>query len=204
MSIDCQSRVTDGLVGVAANGRSVHVAWSDTARPQCYADEIRVRTSLDRGSAWSPARSITTRDTYGWPELDARGKTVIATVQTTSGGLIVSRSEKNGRNWREKHIKAPAGHLLSAADVSLLPGRKVVLTYVKERMRQNKLRSTRLVSRRSTDGGRTWKPPKPVTKDARLLRMAPNVVAVGSRVTIVVQSGQLDGSPRHIFASRLR
>jgi hypothetical protein len=204
MSIDCQGRLTDGLVGIAANGRSVHVAWSDTARPQCYADEIRVRTSLDRGDAWSPARSITTRDTFGWPELDARGKTVIATIQSTNGSLIVSRSEKNGRNWREKVLQPPKGHIFSAADVSLLPQRKVVLSYVKERMEKDKLRSTRLISRRSADDGLTWKPPQPVTREAPLLRMAPNIVANDSRVTVVVQSGQLDGTPRHIYASRQR
>lgn len=204
MSIDCQGQVTDGLVGIAANGKSVHVAWSDTARPQCFADDVRVRTSLDRGGSWSPARTITTRDTFGWPELDARGKTVIATVQTTSGSLIVSRSEKNGRNWREKVLQPPAGHIFSAADVTILPGRKVILGYVKERIRNGTLVSTRVVTRRSPDDGNSWNRPKPVTADADLLRMAPNVVANGSRVTVVVQSGQLDGSPRHIYASRLR
>ena len=204
MSIDCQSRLTDGLVGLAANGKSVHVAWSDIARPECFADEIRVRTSLDRGSSWSPARSITTRNTFGWPELDARGKTVIATIGATNGALVISRSEKNGRNWREKVLAPPKSHIFSAADVSILPGGKVVLGYVKERLRKGKLVSTRLVTRRSPDGGVSWNPPKPVTQDARLLRMAPNVVANGSRVTVVVQSGQLDGSPRHIYASRLR
>ena len=204
MSIDCQSRVTDGLVGLAANGKSVHVAWSDTARPECFADDVRVRTSLDRGTSWSPARSITTRNTFGWPELDARGKTVVATVQMTNGGLLVSRSEKNGRNWREKVLSPPKGQLFSAADVTLLPKGKAVLTYVKEQLKNGRLRSTRLVTRRSQDDGRSWNPPKPVTKDANLLRMAPNVVANGSRVTVVVQSGQLDGSPRNIYASRLR
>jgi hypothetical protein len=204
MSIDCQTRTTDGLVGLAANGKSVHVAWSDNARPECFADEIRVRTSLDRGNSWSPARSITTRNTFGWPELDARGKTVVATVQATNGALIISRSERNGRNWREKVLAPPKGSIFSAADVAILPGRKAILTYVNERLKNGKLVSTRLVTRRSADDGKSWNRPKPVTQHARLLRMAPNVVANGRRVTVVVQSGQLDGSPRHIFASRLR
>lgn len=204
MSIDCQSRVTDGLVGLAANAKSVHVAWSDTARPACYADDLRVRTSLDRGGSWSPARSITTRDTFGWPELDARGKTVVATAQTINGGLVVSRSEKNGRNWREKVLAPPKGHIFSAADVTLLPKQKAILTYVKERLTNGKLRSTRLVTRSSPDDGKSWNQPKPVTQEAKLLRMAPNVVSNGSRVTVVVQSGQLDGSPRNIYASRRR
>ena len=204
MSIDCRDQLTDGLVGIAANDQSVHVAWSDAGSRQCYANDIKVRTSLDRGASWSPARTITERDSFGWPELDARGKTVIATVQSTNGALIVSRSVKNGRNWREKTLAPPAGHIFSAADVTLLPNRKVMLAYVKERLRNGKLVSTRLLSRRSADDGASWNQPKAVTKDAKLLRMAPNIVNDDNRVTIVVQSGQLDGTPRHVFASRLR
>jgi hypothetical protein len=204
LSIDCKDQLTDGLVGIAANDKSIHVAWSDTGSRRCYADDIKVRTSLDRGGAWSPARTITERDSFGWPELDARGKTVMATVQSTTGSLIVSRSAKNGRNWRDKTIMPPAGNVFSAADVTLLPKRRVVLAYVKERLKGGKLTSTRLISRRSSDDGQSWNRPKAVTKEAKLLRMAPNIVNDQGRVTIVVQSGQLDGTPRHIFASRLR
>jgi hypothetical protein len=204
LSIDCRTRVTDGLVGLAANDKSIHVAWSAAPKRQCYASAIRVRTSLDRGQAWSPARTITERDSFGWPELDARGKTVVATVQATGGGLIVARSAKNGRNWRESVLKPSPGHSLSAADVALLPRGKAMITYVKERLRNGKLVGTRLVSRRSPDDGTSWNTAKAVTTDAKLLRMAPNVVAVGGRVALVVQSGQLDGKPRHIYASRLR
>ncbi len=59
---------------------------------------------------------------------------------------------------------------------TLLPGKKAVLAYVKERLKNGKLVSTRLVSRRSADDGASWNQPKPVTKEARLLRMAPNLV----------------------------
>jgi hypothetical protein len=204
LSIDCNAEVTDGLVGIAANDRSVHVAWSDAGKRQCYADDIKVRTSLDRGGKWSPARSITTRDSFGWPELAARGKTVVATVQSISGSIIVSRSEHNGRKWREKVFAPPAGHIFSAADVTLLPKRRVVLAYVKERLRNGKLVSTRLITRRSPNDGASWNRPKPVTDEAKRLRMAPNVVNSKSRVTLLLQSGDLDGKPRHIFASRLR
>lgn len=204
VSIDCRDTLTDGLVGIAANDKSLHVAWSDAGRRQCIADDIKVRTSLDRGASWSPARTITERDTFGWPELDARGKTVVATVQATGGSIIISRSERNGRNWREQTFKPPAGFIFSAADVALLPNKKALVAYVKERLKKGKLISTRLVSRRSPDDGVTWSKPKPVTQEAKRLRMAPNLVNNESRLTLVVQSGQLDGKPRHIYASRLR
>lgn len=204
LSIDCNREVTDGLVGIAANDRSVHLAWSNAGKRQCYANDIKVRTSLDRGGSWSRARTITARDSFGWPELDARGKTVIATLQSTNGSIIVSRSEQNGRNWREKVFAPPAGHIFSAADVTLLPKKRVMLAYVKERLKKGRLHSTRLITRRSPDDGARWNPPKPVTDEARRLRMAPNVVNDRSRVMVLVQSGDLDGKPRHIFASRLR
>ena len=43
-----------------------------------------------------------------------------------------------------------------------------------------------------------------MTREGRLLRMAPNLAAHEDRVSLVVQSGQLDGRPRNIYASRLR
>ena len=204
LSIDCRKTLTDGLVGLAANDRSLHVAWSHAPKRSCYARAIKVRTSLDRGGSWSPRRTITERRSYGWPELDARGKTVVATVQSPNGGVIVSRSGKNGRNWRDRLLKPAKGHSLSAADVMLLPDGKALMTYVNERIRKHRLVSTKVVSRRSPDDGRSWKEPKVVVPGASVLRMAPNIAAIGKRATIVLQSGQLDGSPRNNYAARLR
>jgi hypothetical protein len=204
LSIDCKARVTDGLVGLAINARSIHLAWSDAPSRQCYASAIRVRTSLDRGRSWSSVRTITERDSFGWPELDSRGKTVLATVQAIDGSLILARSGKNGRNWRDQRLKPPKGYIHSAADVLLLPRKKAVIAYVKERLRNDKLVATRLVARRSSDDGISFDKVTPVTREARLLRMAPNLAAHGAKVSLVVQSGQLDGSPRHVYASRLR
>ena len=85
-----------------------------------------------------------------------------------------------------------------------LPTKRVELVYVKERLRAGTLFTTRVVTRRSPDDGASWNPPKPVTNEAKRLRMAPNVVNSRSRLAILVQSGDLDGKPRHIFASRLR
>jgi hypothetical protein len=204
LSIDCQRRLTDALVGLAANGRSLHVAWSWAPSRRCVASAIRVRTSLDRGRSWSPQRTITRRETFGWPELDARGKTVVATVQSTSGGLVVASSTRNGRRWTDRLLKAPSGRNFAAADVAILPHRKVWVSYVNERLGKGHPVATKLVARRSTDSGVTYKAPMAVTREQALLRMAPNI-AFGSRgLTIVVQSGPLDGSPRNLYAWRRR
>jgi hypothetical protein len=204
LSIDCRKRLTDGLVGLAVNDRSVHVAWSHAPKRQCIADRILVRTSLDRGREWSRRRTITDRRSYGWPELDARARTVVATVQSPSGGVIVARSARNGRNWRDRLLGAPKRHSFSAADIVLLPDQQAMLTYVDERLRRSRLVGTKVVARRSVNDGNGWRSPNIVVPAARQLRMAPNVEANASRLAIVLQMGPLDGSPRNLFVSRLR
>ena len=204
LSIDCQKRLTDGLVGLAINERAVHVAWSHAPTRQCLAQGIKARSSLDRGKSWGSRRNVTDRLNYGWPELDSRGKTVVATVQSPDGGVIVARSGRNGKAWRDRTLKPAKGHSLSAADVTLLPNKKALLTYVDERIKNRRLISTMVVSRFSPDDGRSWNRPRTVAKREALLRMAPNVAANGKNVTIAVQSGQFDGTPRNIFATRLR
>ena len=113
-------------------------------------------------------------------------------------------SEKNGRNWRDRKLKAPKGYIYGAADVQLLPRRRAVIAFVKERLKKDRLVATQLITRRSADDGVSFGKTKPVTREARLLRLAPNLAADRSKVSLVVQSGERDGSPRHIYASRLR
>jgi hypothetical protein len=204
LSIDCRRDLTDGLVGLAASDRVLHAAWSESPKRQCQASSIRARTSDDAGVRWSEARTVTDRRSYGWPELDARGDTVLATVQATSGDIIVSRSGDAGGSWDDRLVKAPKGHSFSAADVVLLARGRGMITYVNETVRRARLVSTKVVTRWSPDDGATLRQPKAVTPEARRLRMAPNLAAIRQSVTIVVQSGPLSGSPRNVFASRRR
>lgn len=203
LSIDCKARVTDGLVGIAAVGRRIHVAWSHAPKRACQAAAIKLRTSSNRGKSWNRPRTITKRRSYGWPELDARGGTVLATAQAPGGGLIVARSSQNGRNWSDSVIKPASGRSLSAGDVVLLPSKNAMITYVDERIRRSKLLSTRVVSRFSRNDGARFLKPKAVTNTAPRLRMAPNIAATGARATIVFQSGPLDASHRNLYATRL-
>ena len=163
-----------------------------------------MRTSRDRGGDWSKTRTVTKRRSYGWPELDARNRTVVATVQAPNGGLILARSGRAGKGWNSKVLKPPKGHNFSAADIVLLPEKKALLTYVTERIRKNRLVNTKVVSRRSPNDGQRWLSPKTVVGREKRLRMAPNLANNQKKVTVVLQSGALDGSPRNIFASRLR
>ena len=202
LSIDCKAKVTDGLVGIAATGGKIHVAWSYSKTRSCLAERIKMRTSANRGKSWKRVRTITRRRSYGWPELAVRGDTVVATVQSPTGGLIVARSGKNGADWRDSIIKPPKGHSLSAADVLLLPRKKAIISYVDETLRKAKLIKSKVVARRSRTDGARYAKPQSVTNNASSLRMAPNIAANGKQVAIVFQSGPLDGSQRNLYATR--
>jgi hypothetical protein len=128
----------------------------------------------------------------------------LATVQSPTGGLIVARSASKGRVWSDRLLKPARGHNLSAADVVLLPGRQAMITYVDEVFRRGRLARTKVVSRRGPNDGVRWNAVRLIASADQKLRLAPNIAANDSRVTIVVQVGQLDGSPRNILASRLR
>ena len=204
LSIDCKKRVTDGLVGLAAADKRIHVAWSHANNRACQAGSIKVRSSTDRGQRWKRVRKVTDRRSYGWPELAVRGRTVVATVQSPSGALIVARSTENGRKWSDRLIKPRKGHSLSAADIVLLPRGRALVAYVDERIRKAKLIRTKLVSRRSRDDGRTFKSPQTISSTAKRLRMAPNLGANGSKISVVFQAGAMDGAPRNLYSSRLK
>ena len=204
LSIDCRDRLTDGLVGLVASKRIVHLAWSLAPRGRCQASSVDVRSSDDRGRTWGPPRTITQRRSYGWPELDARGRTVMASVQSTDGGVVLSRSADDGASWDDRLLQAPRGYSFSAADVVLMDGRKAMITYVKERVRRSRLLATEVVSRWSPDDGVSLRRARSVAQEAERLRMAPNIASIGRQVAIVLQSGPMSGSTRNLYVTRLR
>ncbi len=204
LSIDCRERLTDGLVGLVASRRLVHAAWSLAPKARCQASSVVIRSSDDRGRTFGPPRTITARRSYGWPELDARGSTVMASLQSTDGGVILSRSADDGASWDDRLLKAPKGYSFSAADVVLMDGRKAMITYVKERVRRARLLATEVVSRWSPDDGVSLRRARSVAPEAERLRMAPNIASIGKKVVIVLQSGPMSGATRNLYVTRLR
>jgi hypothetical protein len=204
LSIDCEQLVRDALVGVAASRERIHVAWSEAPRGECQADRIVTRSTANGGRSWGRMRTVTRRRSYGWPELDARGSTVLVTVQWPGGGYIVGRSPDHGRTWKDQLVKARRGRNYSAADVVLLPRRRAMIVFVNEKVSRSRLISTKVVSRASRDNGATFRAAVTVAPSAFRLRMAPNVVAPRGRPMVVLQAGAFSGTPRNVFSSRLR
>jgi hypothetical protein len=147
---------------------------------------------------------VTDRQTYGWPELEARGTIILATVQATNGGIVLARSGDDGRRWRDRLLRAPRGYSLSAADSVLMERGRAMLTYVRERVRRARLLASAVLARSSPDDGASLRRPRTVVPEAKRLRMAANIAANGRQVTIVLQSGPLSGSPRNVYATRMR
>jgi hypothetical protein len=204
LSIDCARTVRDGLVGLAAAGDRLVLAWSSAGPGGCLATRVRSRASSDRGTRWARTREVTGRRSFGWPELAAAGRTVLATVQLTDGRLLVARSTDAGRTWRARALPAGDGRSMSSGDVALAPDGVAWLAWVDEAYEDGSLARTRVRARRSSDGGRTWKASETVSRDARRLRQAVNVAVVGGRPVLVFQAGGLGGSPRDLLASRRR
>ena len=203
LSIDCGEQVLDGLPSLVVSRSRLHVAWSNAPRGHCHAASIRVRSSGDQGRSWGRFRVITSRRTYGWPEIDAQGTTLLATVQSPTGGLVLARSDDEGRDWRDRLLRAPRGHNLSAADVIVADGGRATIAYVRERLRRSRLVATAVVSRYLADGLDPRRP-KIIASEGRKMRMAANIAGTTRRLTVVYQSGTLSGGSRDLYSSRLR
>jgi hypothetical protein len=203
LSIDCARRVTDGMVGLTASRSRLYAAWSAASDGQCLAGSVRLRGSGNAGRKWGREVTVTDTRTYGWPELDALGHRVIATVQSPDG-IVVARSSDDGRTWRERSLGARSGRNLSAADITLLSRGRALIAYVDERLRRSRLVSTRVLARLVPGEGAGFRPAREVAASRRKLRLAPNVVVQNGRAVVVVQSGPLSGSNRDILVSRQR
>jgi hypothetical protein len=206
LSITCAGDpVTDGLVGLASAGATVHLAWSSAQQGACISNGVQVRTSRDGGRTWGAARTATSTRSYGWPELAAAGSRLLFSLQRPDGGLVVVRSRDGGRSFAEERF--PAGsrdRALGAADVLLPRGSIAWIVYADITYEGDAVDGSRLRFRTSRDGGASWGPASTIVSYARKLRQAANLAVAGGTPVVVFQSGPVDGSDRDIFATRAR
>jgi hypothetical protein len=205
LSITCGGEpIRDGLVGLAAAGESVHLAWSDAPDGRCIATRILVRTSVDAGATWRSPRTMTDARTFGWAELAARGMRLLASVQAPDGSLVLMRSGDGGATFGERRVRPIDGHGLGAGDV-LLPGGPVAwLAYPDLRYDGDDVRSSRVRLRSSSNGGATFGAPVDAITGGPKLREAPNLGVHAGRPIVLVSSAELDGSGIDIVGVRAR
>jgi hypothetical protein len=203
LSISCgSSRPVDGLVGMAAVGRTVHVAWSQARTGECIARSAWIRTSVDRGARWRPARQITSTPSFGWPELTAFGTRVAVSLQRPNGTLLVATSRNSGWSFGRRTFAAPSGWEVGAGDVVLMDGNWLWVVFPSLRYRGNEVIASRLRFFASPDAGRTWRAGVTILPEAPRLRHVPNVVALGRRPVVLYQGGPGDESRAGIWSMR--
>jgi hypothetical protein len=203
LTIDCfDPAVRDGLVGLVAAAHRIHLAWSDAPAGECLASRIRSRTSGDDGLTWGRPKLVTGATTFGWAELAARGRRMLASVQAPDGSLVVARSTDGGRTFAGRRIRPSAGRELGAGDVTLRQDGRAWIAYPDLAYSGEDVESSRLQIRYSTDSGATWGPAATLLGDAPRLRQAPNVVLRRGLPVVVFQGGPADGSSSDIRAMR--
>jgi hypothetical protein len=203
LSISCgSSRPVDGLVGLAAAGRTVHVAWSQARPGECIARSAWIRTSVDRGGQWRPARQITSTPSFGWPELTAFGTRIAVSLQRPNGTLLVATSRNSGGSFGQRSFTAPSGWEVGAGDVTLMDGNRLWVVFPSLRYRGNEILASRLRFAASPDAGRSWQRSVTILPEASRLRHVPNLVALSNRPVVVYQGGPANESRAAIWSMR--
>jgi BNR repeat-like domain len=97
---------TDGLIGLAATGDDVYLAWTPSGSGP--ADSIVLSRSGDGGSTFHSARTIVDRPTYGWPSLSAAGPFLVGEFQATDGSVWFLHSSDRGHHVGTRRLADPS------------------------------------------------------------------------------------------------
>ena len=96
---------TDGLIGLAATGDDVDLAWAPSGDGS--AASIVLSRSDDGGSTFHPARTIFDRPSFGWPSLSAAGPYLVGQLQATDGSIWFLHSSDGGRHVGTRRLASP-------------------------------------------------------------------------------------------------
>ena len=147
---------TDGLIGLAAAGHNVYLAWSPSGNGP--ADSIVLSRSGDSGSSFHAPLTIFTAPSYGWPSLRAGGVFLVGEFQAVDGTLQVLDSTDRGRHVGVSQLAAPTtGSIVTEGSVALDAEGAALVSYGRSGLPNGVDAPVGdLVIRSSHDGGRTW------------------------------------------------
>jgi hypothetical protein len=152
----------DGLVGLAADGLAVDLAWSDSPNSVCGADRLFLRRSTDGGRTWKPRQLLPDNGvgTLGWPEIAVHGKAVLLLVSPQGSGQLLLHSDDGGLTFGARLLDPDT--TTSAGDVAFAPDGKAMVTVPEVTIAADGtgFASSRLVTLSSSDGGSTWSRPR--------------------------------------------
>jgi hypothetical protein len=173
-----EGRQRNGRVQVAIDGSNVYVAWhpgsvktSKGLRPK----GIRIRRSTDGGKTFKRATNpITAVQRPGAPSAVATDTGVLVLHTTNDGRVRLLRSVDHGRSFRSAALTGASG---STGEIDLAAAGMQVRAVWRT--------GTRVLLRRSGDGGSAWAPPEDTGADRRVeSTMEPNVVLFGEKTAV--------------------
>lgn len=156
---------TDGLIGLAASGRNVYLAWSPSG--DGTADSIVLSRSTDGGSSFHDPRTIFAGSSFGWPSLAAAGSNLVGEFQAADGSLHVLGSDDRGRHVAVRQIAAPdSTSTVAEGSVAVEGDGDALVSYSRSALPNGTTAPLGdLLVRRSHDGGGHWSSQEPAAHD---------------------------------------
>ena len=190
---------TDGLIGLAATGPDVDVAWSPSGNGQ--ADSIVLSRSIDGGSSYLAAKTIMAKPSFGFPALSAAGAYLAGEIEGIDGAII-ALSSRNAGTTVVSHRLAGPGEVsgLQNGGVAVDSLGHIVLTY----SRTGSVSSvpSSVLIRRSADGGSHWAPFETVSSGPDPVQEIDPAFVAGGTLVVWTSCVNPDGTNCDMFESR--
>ena len=146
---------TDGLIGLAASGSLVDVAWSPSGNGT--ADSIVLSRSVNGGVSYLAPTTILAKPSFGFPALSAAGAYLAGEVEATDGSVIALSSKTAGATVAAHRLAGPGSvTTLTNGSVAVDSSGTIVFSYV--RNDASGVAPGNILVRRSSDGGDHWMP----------------------------------------------
>ncbi|HEY7827224.1 MAG TPA: sialidase family protein [Candidatus Limnocylindrales bacterium] len=190
---------TDGLIGLAASGSDVDLAWSPSGDGQ--ADTLVLSRSTDGGVSYLAPASFLAKPSFGFPSLSASGSFLVGEVLGTDGAVIGLSSKDGGGSIASHRLAGPGDASgLSNGSVAVDSSGNIVLTY----SRTGSVRSvpSSVLVRRSADGGSHWTPFETVAASSAQVEEIDAAFVAGGTLLVWTACVDPDGTNCDIFESR--
>jgi hypothetical protein len=190
---------TDGLIGLAASGSNVDLAWSPSGDGQ--ADTLVLSRSTNAGVSYLAPAPFLAKPSFGFPSLSASGSFLAGEVQGIDGAVIGLSSKDGGATIASHRLAGPGdASALSNGSVAVDSSGTIVLTY--SRLGSVPSVPSSVLVRRSADGGSHWTPFETVVAGPAQVEEIDAAFVAGGTLLVWTGCVDPDGTICDIFESR--